>query len=414
MIPNTHCETDSGTAVTNLELEITQKCPLACSYCFRARLGRNRAEERSMTLDVAQRGIDWLLRACGDANRVSVWFMGGEPLVEFELIKQAVEYGEAAAKTAGKKITFGATTNLVLINEEVMAFWREHNMTWNSSVDGAPDSQDACRVFPDGTGSASVVERKIPLVLGHRAQTSARASISPQTAPNMRRNAEYLLAQGYQNLAMVPVEDEAWAESDLQALGQGLAQVAELFLERYRRGQPFGFKLFDSAFKAIGKPERRQRPCGAGAGMLYLDTQAQFWPCHRFPGYDPEGAWVLGNLGDGLDDAKRSAFLALDCRRDTQAECDRCLAVHTCGMGCVATNWFANHDLRRPVALHCRVSELAFREALRVYYLLRSESNPLFLKRYVLNGKAAKPKAASAGKGRAAPVRLPRLSCGVV
>ncbi|MBC8443423.1 radical SAM protein, partial [PVC group bacterium] len=318
MIPNSHCESATGPDITSLELEITRKCPLACTYCYRSlRDPANTDRETSMSLETATRAIEWALgRLPLRTRNLGVWFMGGEPLVEFALIKRLVEYGESRAADLGKTITFGATTNLVLIDEEIISFWREHRMKWNTSTDGAPASHDACRVFPDGRGSADAVRRKIPLVLEHWPNTTARATVTPQSAARILENARYLLDLGYTNIVMVASTDQAWPNDGLATLAGSFSDIGDFFIERFRRGQPFRLKWFDSAVKGIVKPQRGTGPCGAGRGMVCVDVHGEIWPCHRFPGYDPEGFWRLGSVDEGLDEEKRLPLLGFDCRRD--------------------------------------------------------------------------------------------------
>ena len=429
MIPNSHCESTTGSDVVHLELDITRKCPLACTYCYRSRViprGEGDDSDLSMPFEVAKDAIDWGLAGLSNGReKVGVWFMGGEPLAEFQLMKQVVEYGVRRAEELGKKITFGATTNMTLIDEEVMAFWRQHDMGWNTSVDGAPATHDAARVFPDGSGSSRVVEQKIPMVLGHKPNARARATISPTTAGSLLENALYLLSMGYKHLTMVPVIDETWTDKQLATLGDQLALVADLYIERHRRGQPFYFKLFDNPIRGLVKPARKRRPCGAGSGMVCVDAHGDIWPCHRFPMYDPGGHWHLGSIYGQMDGDKRSAFLEYDCVRDVKptcavdaagrSDCDRCSAVLGCGTSCIAVNHYLHRDLTQPAPVFCAYNRLAHREALRIFYTLNEEQNPHFAKRYLSKAKSgsAKPKPkAPAASGPSA--RLPRLSCGAV
>ncbi|MBM4050951.1 MAG: SPASM domain-containing protein, partial [Planctomycetes bacterium] len=382
----------SASTIRYLELDVTEDCVLRCEYCFRhGTPSRVRHAPETMSSDVARKAVDWFMqrataqpgdRAQAQRHPLGLFLFGGEPLMQFKLVKEIVCYAERRATECGVRITSGATTNMVLISDEVMDFWREHQMSFNTSIDGTPECHDRFRKFPDGRGSSAYVERAVPKVLAYRPQTTARCTLHPQNARHALENVQYLLKLGYRNIPLIPVEDCEWTEEQYVAFRQELAKISDLFIEKYRRGEPFYLKHLDTALKAIIRPQRGTRGCGAGTGMVLCDPRGDLWPCHRFPGYDANGVWKLGNIFDGtLDEAKRAVFLNY---RPSQLKvpCDRCLAVNMCGSVCFAANWTMTGDLFKPSEAHCRIYRMYFEEGMRVHYLLKSEANTAFLQRY--------------------------------
>ncbi|MBM4090717.1 MAG: hypothetical protein FJ276_15040 [Planctomycetes bacterium] len=380
-----------------------------------------------MSFEVAKAAIEWFLRASGAESRASVslaaadgaqspstvpnpprrtaeggwtpraasrqplsiYLFGGEPLMQFKLIKDAVLYAERRAVECGTRVHCGATTNMVLITDEIIDFWREHQMSFNTSIDGTPESHDRFRCFPDGRGSSEFVARAVPKVLGYRPETTARCTLHPENAGRALEDVKYLLSIGYKNIPLIPIEDCEWTEEHFSTYRKELRRLSDFFVDKYRRGEPFYLKHLDMALKAIIRPQRALKGCGAGTSMVLCDPRGDLWPCHRFPGYDAEGVWKLGNVFDGkLDEAKRAQFLNYHPSK-LKADCDSCLAVNLCGCPCLAANWAVNGDILKPTERHCRIFRMYFEEGLRVHYILKSESNPAFMERYYGPRRAA-------------------------
>jgi len=414
MIPKTDCDAPPGKRVTRLEIDLTEKCMLACPYCYRFKGGQQRgAGNESMSWDVAKRAIDWLVEEAQDSKDIGFWFLGGEPLMEFDLIKQFTEYAEVAAKKANKPLRLGVTTNLVLVNDRVIDFFRAHKIRFNTSIDGAPATQDRWRIFPDGSGTSRVVVSKVRPILDYLPNTTARSTLDPEGVGNMFENVKYLIGLGYVHLAMMPVMEKEWTEEQYSTYAAELHKVGDFFIACYRRGRPFYFKQLNNALKGIALPRRRVNACGAGRALLCVDRQGRLWPCHRFPGYDPEGTSVLGDIWNGLDDEKRRVYLELDCRYDVKGNCEQCIAVHACGVSCPATNYYLWRDISRPAPVHCRISEIAFREALRIHFVLTREENRAFLKDFYGDGRGERSKARPTVRRTRQTRRLPRLTCAV-
>ena len=158
--------------VHSLDLDVTEACNLACIYCFKWRKQPVHMDEAT-----AKNAIDWLLEASGAFNgELKVNFMGGEPLLRFDLIRKIVPYGKCRARQLGKSLHFGCTTNCTHLTDEMMSFWRRFGMGFHCSIDGIPEVQNANRPILGGGPSAPAVEKNVPKILAYRPGVMARAT----------------------------------------------------------------------------------------------------------------------------------------------------------------------------------------------------------------------------------------------
>jgi len=367
--------------ITSIDLDMTNNCILACDYCF-----RGDKNKRRLNWEIGTRAIDWLIEMSQDQKNLSVALFGGEPLMEFNLIKKLVPYGERKAAYYGKKIHFGATTNSVLVTDEIIEFFRQHNMNFHTSIDGAAESHDKHRHFADGRGTLAIIEPKIRKILKYWPNTTARMTVSNDTVYRWFEDVLYLVDDlGYKNLAMIPVPECEWTEEQWKEMKRELRKISNWYIRRYRDGNPIYLKHIEDALRGITKPTRRKHHCGAGRGSFLVKTDGTLYPCHRFGGtLDAEGkaSWKLGSIYEGIDKEKRKVFLNFNCITQTKADCENCLAVHTCGISCIAVNWGCFNDIFKPHPNQCRMYNLYFVEAMRIHYVLESEKNPLFMKKY--------------------------------
>jgi len=364
--------------VTSIDLDLTKDCCLRCTYCFK---GEKKHQE--MCLETAFRVIDWLIEASFDyRGELYVNFMGGEPLLRFDLIKELVPYGKRRARQFGKRIHFGCTTNMVLVNEEIIEFWKKWGMGFHTSIDGIPEVQDAHRCFPNGKGSSQIIEKKVPLILNYRPTVAARATCCPDTVQHLYESVLYFEKLGYKNIVFAQATNMEWQNKHFKILDEQLEKLSNFYIEKFRAGIEFNISPLDEAIRAIVTPARQKPHCGAGRGLLLIDTEGNIWPCHRWNGYDAERQWILGSIWGGFNDELRQAFLDFNCHYDVNADCEHCLAVNMCGAGCIAENLQCRKDIYTPVQYWCQIAELIFRKGMRIHYILYRENNQLFLERF--------------------------------
>lgn len=366
--------------ITTIDLDLTNNCILACDYCF-----RGAKNPRRLSLETGKAAMDWFIRQSQNQKKLSVALFGGEPLMEFELIKQLVPYAKEKAASAGKDIHFSATTNCVLINDEMIDFFRKYKMTFHTSIDGGPESHDKHRKFPNGKGTSEIVARNVKKVLKYWPNRTARMTVCNDNIRRWMEDTQYLVELGYKNLAMIPVPEQEWTEEQFAIMKQQLRKISDFYIEQYRKKNPIYIKHLDGALKGIASPFRRKAHCGAGRGYVLVKTDGTIYPCHRFGGdidADSKQEWKLGSIYDGWNEERRDNLLSFDCRKHVKADCENCIAVHTCGTTCIAVSWSCFHDIYKPHPNQCRFTKMYFEEAMRVHYILESENNVLFIQKY--------------------------------
>lgn len=321
--------------VRALSLAIAQKCNLACTYCY-AQEGSFGAAPRDMDRDAALGALDLLFRDVGPGERVSLAFLGGEPLVGRALLRECTERAAELAARRGIRATFSVTTNGTLLEPSDGEFFERHGFAVTISVDGIGEVHDRQRPLRGGQGSyARLLERVRPLLAAQRRmQVSARVTVTPGNL-RLRETLDELLSLGFHSVGFSPMlhAPSGDHEMDRAALGEMLAQMidcGEEFVRRTIAGERYAFANLATALQELHKGTHRPYPCGAGAGYLGVAADGELYACHRFV-EDPEGR--MGDVRGGVDPAAQERWLAAR-HVHTQSPCASCWARYLCGGGC--------------------------------------------------------------------------------
>ncbi len=362
--------------ITNIDLDMTNDCVLRCDYCFRGDKDKHR-----LTWETGTKAIDFLIQNSGNAKSVGVAVFGGEPLLEYKLLKKIVCYAEQKAAYYGKSFHFNVTTNGVLLTDEMIQFLRQHRINLLISVDGDAESHDKHRHFPDGSGSHAIIEPKIHKALKYWPHMAARATVSPDTVHLMFKNVLYFAKTGYKHMGLQPVIEGDWTEEHFKCLQAELRKISDFYIEGFRTAKVINIRPLEDFIKGIINPSRPRYSCGAGRASILIKTDGSIYPCHRFGRIeDPEACerWRLGSIFDGIDKERRKEFLNYDCA-NAKADCENCIAVHTCRVWCIAANGYYCGDINIPHPNQCRFMNIHFSEAMRVHYILENEKNENFM-----------------------------------
>jgi uncharacterized protein len=318
-----------------LSLAVAQKCNLGCTYCY-AQQGTFGGEPRAMSAETARRSVDLLLDGRSPGSRVTLAFLGGEPLTNRPVLQDATRYAAELGRSRGVEVRFSITTNGTVLNEADAAFFEEHGFAVTISLDGNRREHDLLRPFRDGSGSYDrILARVAPLLRAQcRMQVSARVTVTPANL-NLPETLDDLVGLGFHSVGFSPLlrSPAGYGEMDAAHLArmlEGLIACGLAFERRVLRGVRYPFLNMVNALRELHRGTHRPYPCGAGAGYFGVSADGDLAACHRFVG-DTDGA--MGSLLSGVDRARQTAWLT-DRHVHAQEPCKSCWARYLCGGGC--------------------------------------------------------------------------------
>jgi uncharacterized protein len=360
-------------AVSSIALFVAQECNMACVYCYGQ--GGEYADKGMMNAETAFKAVDWLMKNSGDIESVNISFFGGEPMMNFPLIKKVVKYAKQAAQKQGKKITFGMTTNASLLSDQRIAYLKEENIHPLISFDGSAEIQNRQRPFTNGKGSydktyANIqkLQKVFPIVM-------ARATQYGDTDPaEIRAGLEQAGFKSFMiEKASRVILDNPLAEGEQpseQADERTIAMEKSLALDLLRdiKARKVGKEAANSMVGFfVGQmisTEKRHYFCGVGRGMAAITISGDIYPCHRFAGQED---MKLGNIDsykvDGINDYHRAVV-------ENLPECKTCWARHACGGGCFYESKAARGDIHLPDRSHCAEIKALMEMAIPLYLQL--------------------------------------------
>ncbi len=320
--------------VKAISLAVAQSCNLACDYCY-AGGGTFGGRAKNMPEEVARRSIDTLIGNAEPGDRVNIGYLGGEPLINRQLIIDATRHAKLQARRRGVQVGFSITTNGTLLTPADGEFFEQHGFSVSISLDGLADDHNRARRTKSGQETyGAIIARVQPLLAMQRdMQVSARISISSQQQdlPGML---DAFLGMGFHSVGFAPVlrasSGAELAGSDIPAMLESLKICGRRFVRKIIAGERYAFSNIESALQEIHKGTHRPYPCGAGAAYLGVSAEGGLYACHRFVA-DEEGE--MGDVLHGPDEKRRQAWLIAR-HVDAQTPCQQCWARYLCGGGC--------------------------------------------------------------------------------
>ena len=323
--------------VKALCLHIAHTCNLNCSYCF-ASQGKYHGERAVMSFEVGKRALDFLVENSGSRRNLEVDFFGGEPLMNFQVVKDLVAYARSIEKEKGKNFRFTLTTNGVLVDDDVIAWANRECSNVVLSLDGRKEIHDRFRVDYAGKGSwDKIVPKFQKFVEARQGKNYYMRGTFTHANPNFLKDIQQMLELGFRELSMEPVvcaagDPSALTEEDLSVVMEQYERLAELMLQKDKEGEPFTF--YHYMIDLTGGPciYKRISGCGSGTEYMAVTPWGDLYPCHQFVG---EEKFKLGNIWDGVTNPDvQSEFAA--CNVYAHKECGDCWARLYCSGGCAA------------------------------------------------------------------------------
>lgn len=341
-------------------LNVAHICNLACPYCF-ASGGTYKGNEALMTTEVGIKAIDYLFEKSYGRKLVEVDFFGGEPLLNFKLIKDVVAYGERRAKELNKAIKWSMTTNGVLLDEQVCAFLKEHNVGTVLSIDGRKEVHDKYRYFKDKSGSYDKVVANYQRFKNYSDDYVARGTFT-STNLDFYEDVELLKNLGFEHLSMEPVIGGDLTYDDLDQIRESYSILAEKYLKWLKEDKPLDFFHFNINLKGGPCIYKRITACGAGFEYLAITPTGDIFPCHQLI---ENKDYRLGNImEDSFNEDLSKEFQNINIY--TKEKCSNCWARFYCSGGCHSNNLKYGGDLKSPDDLSCEIQKIRLETAIYV------------------------------------------------
>ena len=332
----------SGNVVKALCLHVAHTCNLNCSYCF-ASQGKYHGERALMSFEVGKQALDFLMENSGTRHNLEVDFFGGEPLMNWDVVKQLVAYARSVEKERGKNFRFTLTTNGVLIDDDVIDFANKEMSNVVLSLDGRKEIHDATRVDYRGQGSYDKIVPKFQKLVESRGGKGyyMRGTFTHQN-PDFTKDVFHMADLGFTELSMEPVvcaadDPMALTPEDIEIVKEQYEILAKDMIRREKEGKPITFYHYMIDLTEGPCIYKRISGCGSGTEYMAVTPWGDLYPCHQFVG---EEAYKLGDIWNGVtNDALREEFRA--CNAYARPECKDCWAKLYCSGGCAANAYHA-------------------------------------------------------------------------
>ena len=344
------------TVVKALCLHIAHDCNLACRYCF-AEEGEYHGRRALMSYEVGKAALDFLIASSGNRTNLEVDFFGGEPTLNFDVVKRLVEYGRSIEQKANKRFRFTLTTNGVLLNDEIMDFCNREMGNVVLSLDGRKEINDWMRPFRGGQGSYDRIVPKFQKFADSRNQDRyyVRGTFTHYNT-DFSEDVLHMADLGFKQISVEPVvappsEPYALKEEDVPFICEQYDKLAREMIKRKKEGR--GFNFFHFMIDLSGGPcvYKRLSGCGSGTEYLAVTPWGDLYPCHQFVGQEE---FCLGNVFEGVKRQDICDEFKL-CNVYAKPACKDCFARFYCSGGCAANAWNFSHDINGSYEIGCEL-----------------------------------------------------------
>lgn len=346
------------TVVKALCLHIAHDCNLACQYCF-AEEGEYHGKRELMSYEVGRKALDFLVANSGNRRNLEVDFFGGEPLMNFQVVKDLVAYGRSLEETHDKKFRFTLTTNGVLLNDDIMEFANKEMGNVVLSIDGRKEVHDRMRPFRKGAGSYDLIVPKFQKFADSRHQEKyyVRGTFTHNNL-DFSKDVLHLADLGFKQISVEPVvaqETDSYAirEEDLPQLMEEYENLALEMVKRHGKENDFNFFHFMIDLEGGPCVAKRLSGCGSGTEYLAVTPTGDLYPCHQFVGNTD---FLMGNVDDGVVNTDlRDEFKS--CNVYAKDKCRECFARFYCSGGCAANSYNFHGDIHNAYDIGCALQK---------------------------------------------------------
>ena len=345
-----------NTVIKALCLHIAHSCNLNCSYCFAAQ-GKYHGADSLMSFEIGKRALDFLVENSGTRRNLEVDFFGGEPLLNFDVVKQLVKYARSIEKANNKNFRFTLTTNGMLIDDDVIDFCNAEMDNVVLSLDGRKDIHDHFRKDLGGNGSYDKILPKFKEFVEKRGDKSyyMRGTFTHNNV-DFTNDILHMADLGFKELSMEPVvcppnEPYALTDEDLPILLEQYELLSKEMLKRKKAGNGFTFYHYMLDLKSGPCIYKRITGCGSGTEYMAVTPQGELYPCHQFVG---DENYKLGDIWNGVSNAEKVNEFKL-CNAYAKEECKECFARLYCSGGCAANSYHATGNINGIYEYGCKL-----------------------------------------------------------
>ena len=338
-------------------LNIAHDCQLRCKYCF-ASTGDFGKGRKLMSLETGKHAIDFLLENSGDRPNLELDFFGGEPLMNFKVVKQIVEYARSREKEYNKKFRFTITTNGLLLDDEKIDFINKEMSNVVLSIDGRKEVNDYFRVLPNGQGCYDMIIPKYKKLVEGRGDKEyyVRGTFTNRNK-DFSNDVFALYEAGFDQISVEPVvgdsDEYALTMNDLPEIFEEYERLADRIIENEKNGKKFNFFHFMIDLDQGPCAIKRLRGCGCGNDYVAITPDGDIFPCHQFVGIDE---YKMGNIDEGTFNQEMKADFA-QAHVYSKPDCRECWAKFYCSGGCNANNFQYEGDIRKAHKISCELEK---------------------------------------------------------
>ena len=359
------------TVVKALCLHIAHDCNLACKYCF-AEEGEYHGRRALMSYEVGKKALDFLIANSGTRRNLEVDFFGGEPLMNWQVVKDLVAYGREQEKLHDKHFRFTLTTNGVLLNDEVQEFVNKEMDNVVISLDGRKEVNDQMRPFRNGKGSYDLIVPKFQKLAESRNQEKyyIRGTFTRNNL-DFSKDVEHFADLGFKQMPVVGDDTEPYAiqKEDLPQIFEEYDKLAKFLIEREKSGR--GFNFFHFMIDLEGGPcvSKRLSGCGSGTEYLAVTPWGDFYPCHQFVGQEE---FLMGNVDEGITKPEIAEEFR-GCSVYSKESCRTCFARFYCSGGCMANSYKFHNTIHDTYEVSCEMERKRVECAIMIKAALADE-----------------------------------------
>lgn len=350
---------------------VTQVCNLACDYCYISK------RKTKMKIEVARKIIDFAFENTPASEDINIGFFGGEPLIEFVLIKQIIELIESHPLFDKQRVQLMAVTNGTLFSDEIADYFNAHNIALGISCDGPSAIHNRFRKFANGKGSSNVVEKAIKKAVETLETPLVNAVYHPSTFRQLPTVVEYFSKLGLRNIYLNADYSATWSPGDIVDIPGVFSEISDLYVDYYQRGDPHFISLIDSKIALILRNGyQANERCRMGKGEFAFTAEGRVYPCERLIGNGAGPAHYIGEVDHDVNILPLA--LPTEAGGKRNSECETCSLSDYCMNSCGCSNFFSTGNYYKVSAFQCASEKAAINAAFQAFRAVETSLGPVF------------------------------------